>query len=317
MGGRSKHFPPEFAGFALLLARERPVRKAGEILGETDPRLWRMLFAQVQAAWAQLSLEEVVWVGADEMNRQKGHHDLTGFVDRLAQRVLFATEGKDASPWKAFAMALLEHNGPPKAVTQVAIDMSPAYRKGVAENFGNAHVSFAKFHMVRQVVEAVDEVRREERAQPDRGDLLAKARWFFRKNPEIWTDQAGARWEELAGENLATGLACQMRWVFQGIYRLGRVKLARAKLESWCQWGEQAAAQAGQVLEPMRKVAAMVRGRREGIRGHWQEGLTTAFLEGLNSLFSATKRKARGSRSTEPLITMLYFVAGKLSIPCY
>ena len=69
------------------------------------------------------------------------------------------------------------------------------------------------------------------------------------------------------------------------------------------------------MLEPMRKVAAMVRGRREGIRGHWQEGLTTAFLEGLNSLFSATKRKARGSRSTEPLIAMLYFVAGKLSIP--
>ena len=32
----------------------------------------------------------------------------------------------------------------------------------------------------------------------------------------------------------------------------------------------------------------------EGILDHWKEGLTTAFLEGLNSLFSATKRKARG-----------------------
>jgi len=30
---------------------------------------------------------------------------------------------------------------------------------------------------------------------------------------------------------------------------------------------------------------------------------------------SATKRKARGYRSTENLITMLYFVAGKLDIP--
>lgn len=53
------------------------------------------------------------------------------------------------------------------------------------------------------------------------------------------------------------------------------------------------------------------------ILGHWKQGLTTTFLEGLNSLFSATKRKARGYRSTEYQIAMLCFVAGKLEIPYY
>jgi transposase len=51
------------------------------------------------------------------------------------------------------------------------------------------------------------------------------------------------------------------------------------------------------LLEPMRKAAEMVERHLEGIPGHWKQGLTTAFLEGLNSLFSATKRKARGYRS--------------------
>jgi transposase len=315
--GRSKHFTQEFEGFALLLAREMPVSKAGEILGETDQRLWRMLFAHVQAAYAQLSMEEVVWIGADEMNRKKGHNYLTVFVDLLAKRVLFATPGKDASTWEAFATALSEHNGHPKAITQVAIDMSPAYRKGAADNFGNATVSFDKFHVVGNVVEAVDEVRRAERAEPDRGELLDRARWLFLKNPENWTAKEGGRWEKLAGEDLATGLAYQMRLVFQGIYRLGSAKLAREKLEDWCEWVEQAGARAGKLLEPMVKVAAMVRQHLKGILGHWKDGLTTAYLEGLNSLFSATKRKARGYRSSEHLITMLYFVAGKLSIPCY
>jgi hypothetical protein len=37
----------------------------------------------------------------------------------------------------------------------------------------------------------------------------------------------------------------------------------------------------------------------------------------LNSLFSAVKRKARGYRSVEYMTTMLYFVAGKLTLPCY
>lgn len=48
---------------------------------------------------------------------------------------------------------------------------------------------------------------------------------------------------------------------------------------------------------------------------NWVRGTTNAFLEGLNSVFSAVKRKARGFRSTDNLITMLYFTAGKLDIP--
>ena len=54
--------------------REMPVKKAGEILGETDQKLWRALFAHVDAAWKDLSWEDVIWVGADEMNRKKGHN---------------------------------------------------------------------------------------------------------------------------------------------------------------------------------------------------------------------------------------------------
>ncbi len=42
---------------------------------------------------------------------------------------------------------------------------------------------------------------------------------------------------------------------------------------------------------------------------------TNAFLEALNSVFSAVKRKARGFRSTDNLIAMLYFTTGKLRIP--
>ncbi|HNR71336.1 MAG TPA: transposase, partial [Verrucomicrobiota bacterium] len=52
-----------------------------------------------------------------------------------------------------------------------------------------------------------------------------------------------------------------------------------------------------------------------GILAHWKWGLTNAFMEGLNSVFSAVKRRARGYRSPVYLITMLYLVAGKLRLP--
>jgi transposase len=67
----------------------------------------------------------------------------------------------------------------------------------------------------------------------------------------------------------------------------------------------------------MRKAADMVERHLEGILAHWRKGLTTVFLEGLNSLFSATKRKARGYCSVEYQTAMLCFVAGKLDIPYY
>jgi transposase len=317
--GRSRGLTQEFEAFALTLMREMPVSKAGEILGETDQKLWRVLFAHVEAAWADLSWENVVWVGADEMNRKKGHNYLTVFVDLEAKRVLLAVEGKDAGTWERFAEQLGQHNGHPKAIRQVAIDMSPAYIKGVKENFGNAVIVFDKFHVVSQVSAAVEEVRRKEvRQDAVAREHLEKTCWLWRKNPEGWTEKESRRWEQLKDKPLVTGLAYSMRLQLQRAYAAGSARVARIRFVEWCRWVRaEAAAMASGLLEPMRKAAEMVERHLDGILGHWKDGLTTAFLEGLNSLFSATKRKARGYRSTEYQIAMLYFVAGKLEIPYY
>jgi transposase len=317
--GRSPHLTQEFEAFALTLMREMPVAKAGEILGETDQRLWRMLFAHVDAAWRELSWENVVWVGADEMNRRKGHNYLTVFADLEAKRVLLAVEGKEAGTWERFVEQLMAHNGHPKAITQVAIDMSPAYIRGVKENLGNATIVFDKFHVVSQVVEAVEEVRRKEvRQDVQAREQLEKTCWLWRKNPEGWTEREASRWEQLKDKPLVTGLAYAMRLELQRAYTAPTVAQARRRFQAWCQWVQNEARDlTSGLLEPMRKAAQMVERHLEGILGHWKEGLTTAYLEGLNSLFSATKRKARGYRSTEYQVAMLYFVAGTLEIPSY
>jgi transposase len=317
--GRSRGLTQEFEAFALTLMREMPVNKAGEILGETDQKLWRALFAHVAAAWTELSWENVVWVGADEMNRRKGHNYLTVFVDLAAKRVLLAVEGKDASVWERFAEQLFAHNGHPQAITQIAIDMSPAYIKGVRDNFGNATIAFDKFHVVSQVTQAVEAVRRKEvRQDPTARGHLEKTCWLWRKNPEGWKASEQARWEQLKDKPLVTGLAYAMRLQLQRAYATASVTEARTRFVEWCAWVRaEAKAMASGLLEPMRQAADMIERRLEGILGHWKQGLTTAFLEGLNSLFSATKRKARGYRSTEYQTAMLYFVAGKLEIPYY
>lgn len=317
--GRSKHFTKEFEAFALLLMKEMPVKKAGEILRETDQRLWRMLHAHVEAAWAKADWGEVAWIGADEMNRRKGHNYITVFADLVERRVLFGTEGKDATVWEAFARQLEAHGGCSKAITQAAIDMSPAYQKGIRENFGNAEIVFDKFHVIQALNEAVESVRRLEAKQSEaKRQALEKSQWVFRKNMENHTDEQTQRLDEMNRQNLMTVTAYQMRLAIQDIYKQRCARKARRDFATWCEWVSQTAAQkATELLAPMVKAAEMIQRHIEGILAHWNAGLTTAFMEGLNSLFSATKRKARGYRTTKNLLTMLYFVAGKLHVPSY
>jgi transposase len=108
-----------------------------------------------------------------------------------------------------------------------------------------------------------------------------------------------------------------MRLVLQGIYESKEANEARQKFQNWCAWVQVMRKETGELLEPMAQAARMVESHLEGILAHWTQGLTTAFMEGLNSLFSAVKRRARGYRTVEYMTAMLYFVAGKLSLPCY
>ena len=92
--------------------------------------------------------------------------------------------------------------------------------------------------------------------------------------------------------------------------------LAKRKLLAWCRWVRRVAKRHASLLfSGMLRCAKMIEEHLPGILAHWERGTTNAFMEALNSVFSGVKRKARGFRSTDNLITMLYFTAAKLRIP--
>jgi transposase len=316
--GLSMHFTKEFEAFALLLMREMPVSKVADLVSETDTRLWRMIFRQVDAAYAEADFSNVCCVGVDEMSVRKGHEYISVFADLLAKRVIFATEGKDRATWVQFVEALEKHNGHRHAITQASMDMSNAYQAGVAETCRNAQVVFDKFHVIKNVGDAVDKVRQAEVRVGGQGvwESLHKSQWLWRKNPENLTDKEQARLAKIQDKNLGTAKAHQMWLVLQDIYRSSDAGTAHRRFKVWCRWVRWVArSYKSNLFASMVKVAQMVENHLAGILAHWKWGITNAFMEGLNSVFSATKRKARGYRSTPRLITMLYFVSGKLRLP--
>jgi len=141
--------------------------------------------------------------------------------------------------------------------------------------------------------------------------------WMWLKNRVNWSEREAQKRESMALVRCVTGMAYEMRLVLQGIYEWKDAEVARKLFGNWCPWVQAMRAKTGELLKPMARAARMIESNLEGILTHWARGLTTAFMEGLNSLFSAVKRKACGDRTVEYMTTMLYFVAGKLTLPCY
>ncbi|HWQ90433.1 MAG TPA: ISL3 family transposase [Clostridia bacterium] len=318
--GLSMHFTREFEAFALLLMREMPMSKVAEVVQETDTRLWRLLFAHVDAAYAQTDFSQVCCIGVDETGVRKGHEYITVFADLLGKRVLFATEGKDVTTWDRFVEAFEKHNGHRHAITQVSMDMWRPYQRGVANHCRNAEVVFDKFHVIQNANEAVDKVRGAEfrLGLRETREALRKTVWIWRKNPENLTEREQQRLAKIQDKNLCTAKAYQARLVLQDIYRSSDKATAKHRFKVWCRWvGWLNRFYRHALFAPMLKVAQMIENHLAGILAHWKWRVTNAFMEGLHSVFSGTRRKARGYRSTTHLITMLYFVAGKLRFPAF
>jgi transposase len=245
-------------------------------------------------------------VGVDETSSRRGHNYISIFVDLDVPRVLFATEGKDSSTVARFAEDLEAHGGDPASITEVCMDMSPAFIKGSRESLPNASLTFDKFHITKIIGEAVDKTRREERAEHEE---LKGRRYALLRNPETMTDEQLGFVSDLLlrKTQLKTARAFHLKLVFQDFYHQPRRK-AEAYLKKWCSWASRSRVPA------MTDAARTIRNHWDGVLRWFTSKITNGLLEGINSLIQAAKAKARGYRTSRNLVAMVYLIAGKLEL---
>ena len=132
--------------------------------------------------------------GYGESSSRKGHNYVTVFADMKTREVLYATVGKNAQTIERFTEELSRHNADASQVKEVAIDMSKAFISGASEHLPNASITFDKFHVIKALNEAQDEVRRAEQKE---NPLLKKSRFIWLKNPTNLTKGQSEQMEEL------------------------------------------------------------------------------------------------------------------------
>ena len=294
-----------FEALAMTLVTHMPVRAAANLLNEHDTRIWRIVGHYVEQAVARMDLAEISRVCIDETAAKRGHNYISLFVDIDARKTVFVTEGRAAATVATFADHVDDHNSDASRIKEVCIDMSAAYIKGVTENLTEAEITFDKFHAVKLVNDAVDQVRRiESKTQPS----LKGSRYVWLKNEANLSAGQSATLGTLAHTNLKTARAYRMRLAFQEVYAQPTRGWGELFLDRWIGWVKRSR------LEPMKAVAKTIERYRDGILAWFDSRIANGLIEGINSIVQAAKAKARGYRSIRNLINMTYLITGKIDL---
>ncbi|MFC4768622.1 ISL3 family transposase [Effusibacillus consociatus] len=293
-----------FESFVLSLMKEMPVAAVARQVGEHDTRLWRIFHYYVNRTMDEMDISHVKRIALDETSSRRGHQYITLFVDMDTKKVIFATEGKGSDVLVVLQRFLEQKGVSCSQIQEFCCDMSLAFIAGIEKYFPGAHITFDKFHVMKMVNEAVDQVRKEEQKQiPE----LNKTKYLWLRNENKLLEHQRESLTKLKDMNLKTARAYRLKLALQDFWTVSAL-LADVYLHEWIQWAIHSR------LTPMADVGRTIKKHETGILRWFQSKMTNGLLEGLNSLVQASKRKARGYRTLKTFISMVYATANKLEI---
>jgi transposase len=303
--GKLSGFTLLFEALVMAMCRKMPFLAVAQLVGESWHRVHAICKRYVDLAVDRLDLSALAMVAFDETSSRRGHNYLTFAADAEAHKVVFVTEGKDANTIADFDKFLSEHNGKSEQITNVSIDMSKAFIKGVREHLPEARITFDKFHVIAHASEAVDKTRRsEQKTDPS----LKGLRWALLKDRERLTPSQKADLDAFTAHvtTKRTARAWQYREQLREILDRKQINVLSAMLKRWC------ANVRRSKVDAMKKVARMILDHFDGVVAWAQTRQTNGFLEAINGLFQAAKRKARGYGNFTTMRIVAYLVAGNL-----
>jgi transposase len=279
---------------------------------------WDNVFRSVKhAVWwglAHRELKDIRAIGVDEIQWQRGQNYLTLVyqIEDGAKRLLWIARKRTEHSLRGFFEILQDEVR--TGIRFVCSDMCQAYLNVIAEQATGALHVLDRFHIMKSMNEAIDEVRRHEaRRMKEDGyePLLKHSRWCLLKRPENLTDQETVKLAELLKYNLQSVRSHLMREDFQRFWEYVSPGWAGRFLDQWCTRAMRSK------IEPMKKIARSLRSHRDLLLNWFRAKgtISSGSVEGLNNKAKLTTRRAYGFRTYEAIEIALYHSLGALPQP--
>ena len=237
-------------------------------------------------------------IGIDEISVRKGHDYRIVVSDLLRKRpIWFGGKDRSEESMDLFYQGL----GPKKSqrIQLAVMDMWKPFRNSTRKNALQAAILFDKFHVMRNLGEALDEIRKREygRLTGKKREYIKGQKYTLLSRRENLTMKGRAALKKLLKANKRLNTAYLLKESFSQLWEYKNEGWARRFFDNW------RAALKWQRLKPYEEFGQMIESHWEGIAAftQWEEKVSLGFVEGLNNKIRVIQRRAYGLRDGEYL----------------
>jgi len=237
-------------------------------------------------------------IGIDEISIRKGHTYRIVVSDLERHRPIWfgGTDRSEESMDKFYEWLGTRKSG---RIRLAVMDMWKAFEKSTRKNAPQSAILYDKFHVMRHLGEALDQVRKQEyaRVQGQDRSFIKGQKYTLLSNKENLTLDGRKALKKLLSVNKRINIAYLLKESFGQLWSYQTEGWARRFFENW------KASLKWQRLQPYEKFAKMIEKHWDGIAAYsnTENKVSLGFVEGLNNKIRVIQRRAYGLRDEEYL----------------
>ena len=309
-GEPGSRYTAAFETFAIGWLREATVSAVARQLRLTWDQVDGIMQRAVVRGLARRDTLKLERIGVDETSFQKRHEYVTVVTDQRTSNVVYVADDRKKSSLEGFFDQFDADQL--RSIESVSMDMWRPYIAVVEDRLEQARtkVCFDKFHVAKHLGDALDKVRRnEQRELLQRGDrALVGTKYTWLRNPEALPAERDGFFERMKAIAIRTARAWAIKEHAMCLWHFRSRAWARKAWSMWIGWALRSR------LEPVKRVARMVRDHLYGIVNAIVLRATNASSESANAKIQRVKRMACGFRNRERFRNAIYFHLGGLDL---
>ncbi len=281
-----------------VLCRWLPVQSVCEVVAITPMTAWRYDKYILQTELTAPKLDGIEALLIDEKHLGKSGF-ITLVLNARSGELLWLAEGRGQQALRGFFDKLSAQQK--AGILAVGIDRSGAYRAAVEQYLPGADIVFDKFHLVSNLGEVIDKIRRRTQAQADvEGRAFLKGqRYNLLRNPENLSTEGRQQLDQLLAVNRALSVVYVLKDAFKQVWTYTYRKCADQCLSGWIGMA------LGSGIAELKRFANGLLDAKEQILNFCQHRITSARIEAFNTLVSRVIHKACGVSNLDYLFLKL------------
>ena len=283
-------FTLPFERHAIDVLLETDVLGGARLLNLSWDGAWHLMERAVERGQQRKQRRVIPRLGVDEKAIARRHQYVTMVCDLDRGTVEYLAENREKTSLDAYYASLSQEQL--AGIQAVAMDMWEPYISSTVAHVpeGRSKIVFDRFHIMKQMNEAVDAVRKEENRllMEDDIDVLQGSKYLWLSAEENVPPKMEDWFTFIRNLNLKTARAWAIKEALRELWSYRRKGWAELYWKRWYFWATHCR------LKPVKKVARMIHNHLENVLSYFDHRITNAVSEGLNSKIQTIKKTPTG-----------------------